>query len=95
LRIEGKRALRRVGGPVYPAGTVYFCDTTMLHTVARASRGTAVTLMVAGSATGNDALVYQDITREPLVDTDEAIGPDEVQQLAGEALDAMRGAGLG
>jgi hypothetical protein len=95
LRVEGKCALRKLGRPVYPAGTVYFCDTDMLHTVARASGGTAATLMLAGAATGNDALVYQDVTREPLVDTDEAIGPDEVMALAGEASDAMRSAGLG
>jgi hypothetical protein len=95
LRIEGKRALRRIGAPLYPAGTVYFCDTTMLHTVARASNGTAATMMLAGAATGNDALVYQAVTREALADTNLAIGPDEVQELAGEALGAMRGAGLG
>ena len=89
LRLEGKRALRSLGTRNYPAGTVYFCDTDMLHTVARASRGTAATLMLAGAATGNDALVYQDVTREPLVDTDEAIGPDEVMALAGEALAAL------
>jgi hypothetical protein len=94
LRTEGKQALRIVGAPLYPAGTVYFCDTQMLHRVARASSGTAATLMVAGAATGNDALVYQDVNREPLVNTDEAIGPDEVQELAREALAAMWSAGL-
>jgi hypothetical protein len=93
LRVEGKCALRKLGRPVYPAGTVYFCDTDMLHTVARASGGTAATLMLAGAASGTDALVYQDVRREPLADTDEAIGPDEVMALTGEALDAMRAAG--
>jgi len=94
MRLEGRRALRRVGTPVYPAGTVYFCDTGTLHTVTRAPGGTAATLMLAGAATGNDALVYQDIQREPLTDTDRAIGRDEVRKLAGEALTAMRAAGL-
>ena len=94
LRVEGKCALRRVGLPVYPAGTAYFCDTQMLHTVSRASGGTAATLMLAGAAAGNDALVYQHVTREPLADTDLAIGPDEVMALAGEALAAMHVAGL-
>ena len=94
LRTEGKQALQIVGSPLYPAGTVYFCDTNLLHRVARASDGTTATLMVAGAATGNDALVYQDVNREPLVNTDEAIGPDEVQKLAGEALAAMQVAGL-
>ena len=95
LRTEGKQALRVVGARLYPAGTVYFCDTNMLHRVARASDGTTATLMVAGAATGNEALVYQDVNREPMVNTDEAIGPDEVQKLAGEALAAMHVAGLG
>ena len=95
LRLEGKRALQMMGRHVYAAGTVYCCDTDMLHTVARASSGTAATLMVAGAATRDDALVYQDVTREPLADTDEATRPDEVMELAGEALAAMRSAGLG
>jgi len=94
LRMEGKRALRRLGARLYMAGNVHFCDTQMLHRVARASSGTAATLMVAGAATGDDALAYQDVAREPLADTDVAIGPDEVQELAGEALAAMWSAGL-
>jgi hypothetical protein len=95
LRMEGKQALQRLRIPVYSAGTVYSCDTYMLHTVAPATSGTTATLMLAGAAAGNDALVYQHIGREPLADTDVAIGPDEVQELAAEALDAMRAAGLG